>query len=130
MNFIDSIKAFWRGYANFKGRTSRAGFWWAMLFLALAGAAVSIAFPGHMVAERLWNDVAISDYKESNMEDLWSLAVFLPSLAITARRLHDIGRSATSIWWLLLPIAGAIMMLVWVLKPGQLEANEYGEPVA
>lgn len=130
MNFFDSIKAFWRGYATFKGRTSRAGFWWAMLFLALAGAAISIAFPGKNVVETIWDGFEVMDYKESAMENLWSLAVLLPSISITVRRLHDMGRSATSFWWLLVPFAGGIMMLIWMLQPSQPEANAYGEPVA
>lgn len=130
MNFFDSIKAFWLGYATFKGRTSRAGFWWAMLFLAIAGAAVSIAFPGKMVTEYIWDGFEVTDYRESAMENLWSLAVLLPSIAITCRRLHDMGRSAKSFWWLLVPIAGGIMMLIWTLTAGQKDANEYGEPVA
>ena len=77
-----------------------------------------------------WDGFEVTDYRESAMENLWSLAVLLPSIAITCRRLHDMGRSAKSFWWLLVPIAGGIMMLIWTLTAGQKDANEYGEPVA
>jgi uncharacterized membrane protein YhaH (DUF805 family) len=129
MSFGKSIQAFWSSYANFKGRTSKITFWWTILFLALASAAVSLVFPGTYVTETIWNDLEVSDYKESIVENLWMLGTLLPSIALTVRRLHDMGRSGKSFWWLLVPIAGAIMMLIWCLTKGQEGANEYGEPV-
>lgn len=58
---------------------------------------------------------------------LYTLAVLLPSIAVTVRRLHDTGRSG---WWFLIflvPVIGAIVLLVFMVldsKPGQ---NQYGE---
>lgn len=129
MNFIDSIKAFWLNYANFKGRTSKTTFWWTVLFLVLASAAVSLLFPGKNVVETIWDGFEVTDYKESAGENLWALVTFLPGIALTVRRLHDIGRSGKSFWWLLVPFAGSIMMLIWCLTKGQEQSNEYGEPV-
>ncbi len=57
---------------------------------------------------------------------VYSLAVFVPSLAVTVRRLHDIGRSG---WWLLLgfvPLVGSIVLLVFTLLDGQPGDNAYG----
>ena len=57
---------------------------------------------------------------------LWSLAVFIPSLAVSVRRLHDIGRSG---WWLLLsliPLVGAIILIIWYCTDSQPGANQYG----
>lgn len=56
-----------------------------------------------------------------------SLALFLPSLGVAVRRLHDIGRSG---WWILIgliPLVGAILLLIWFCKDSQMESNEYGE---
>lgn len=54
------------------------------------------------------------------------LAFLLPSLGIAVRRLHDIGKSG---WWMfisLIPLIGAIILLVWWCKDSQMEPNEYG----
>ena len=129
MSFFDSIKAYWRNYANFNGRTSRTTFWWTILFLVLASAAVSLIFPGNYIEETIFGHFDVVDYKESAMENLWALGTILPSIAMTVRRLHDMGRPGTHFWFLLIPIAGPIMLLIWCLKPSVAEANAYGEPV-
>ena len=54
------------------------------------------------------------------------LAFLLPSLGIAVRRLHDIGKSG---WWMfisLIPLIGAIILIVWWCKDSQMEPNEYG----
>jgi uncharacterized membrane protein YhaH (DUF805 family) len=48
---------------------------------------------------------------------VWSIAVLLPSLAVTVRRLRDAGRSWTQLFWLLLPIAGLIILIVRLCEP-------------
>ena len=58
--------------------------------------------------------------------DLYSLAVLLPTLAVGARRLHDIGRSG---WWLLIgiiPLIGWIVLIVFFATDGQRQPNAYG----
>lgn len=55
-----------------------------------------------------------------------SLALFLPSLGLGVRRLHDINRSG---WWLLLgllPVIGTIILIVWFCKESQMTDNQYG----
>ncbi|MGW0772937.1 DUF805 domain-containing protein [Streptomyces sp. NPDC002835] len=54
------------------------------------------------------------------------VAVLVPILAVSVRRLHDTGHSA---WWLLMyfvPLAGAIVMLVFMVSEGQAAENKYG----
>ncbi len=57
---------------------------------------------------------------------VFSLAVLVPSLAVGARRLHDIGRSG----WLqllgLIPLIGAIILIYFYCQPGSAEANRFG----
>ena len=57
-----------------------------------------------------------------------TLSVFLPSIAVAARRLHDTGRSG---WWQLLTITiiGIIPLIIWYCSEGTKEANEYGDPI-
>ncbi|MDP3125664.1 MAG: DUF805 domain-containing protein, partial [Thiobacillus sp.] len=60
------------------------------------------------------------------LSGLYSLAILIPSLAVTVRRLHDTGRTG---WWLLIgliPLIGAIVLLVFMLLDSQPGDNEYG----
>lgn len=116
MSFGQAIKTFWAKYATFTGRARRSEYWYAWLFVALVSSGIAIAFPG-------------TDDMASPQSQLWSLATLIPGLAIGARRLHDTGRSAKNLWWLLLVIVGWIILLVYVLEDSKPGANQYGEPV-
>jgi uncharacterized membrane protein YhaH (DUF805 family) len=109
MTFGESIRACFSKYATFEGRASRSEYWWFFLFTFLASAATGI------VSEAL--------------SGLFSLAVLLPSLAVGARRLHDVDRSG---WFLLLwfiPIIGWIVLVIWMTQAGK-EPNRFGSAVA
>ena len=62
----------------------------------------------------------------TTIDSLYAIAAFIPGLAITTRRLHDTGRSWLNLFWLLLPIAGWIVILVYVcgdsVEEGTVEA--------
>jgi uncharacterized membrane protein YhaH (DUF805 family) len=128
MNFIDSIKSYWRNYANFHGRTSKKTFWWTVLFLFLASSLIAAIFPGSIEM----NEVAgmqLPTRNDSAIENAWTIVTFLPSLALGVRRLQDIGKPGQYMWFILIPIAGFIMLLIWFLRPGDPGANKDGEPV-
>ena len=58
---------------------------------------------------------------------LYSLVVLVPALAVSVRRLHDVGKSG---WWILIsliPVVGAIWLIVLLCLDSQPEANEWGE---
>jgi uncharacterized membrane protein YhaH (DUF805 family) len=100
-----------RKYAVFSGRARRMEFWMFVLFYVII--AVVLAVVDAMIGMPI-------------LGSIFMLALLVPSLAVGARRLHDIGKSG---WWQLLvlvPLIGAIILIVfWVLdsKPGD---NEYG----
>jgi uncharacterized membrane protein YhaH (DUF805 family) len=105
MTFGESIKACFTKYAAFDGRASRSEFWWFALFTFLVSAGTG------MVSQTL--------------SGLFSLAVLLPSLAVGARRLHDIDKSG---WWLLMwfvPLIGWLLLLFWAAQEGK-EPNRFG----
>ena len=107
MTFGESIRICLTKYADFEGRASRAEYWWFFLFAMLAQAAGSII--------------------NSALGGLIALALLLPAVAVGARRLHDIGRTA---WWLLIgliPLVGPLVLLYWFVQPGNQGANDYGE---
>ncbi len=54
---------------------------------------------------------------------LWSIAVLLPTLAVSVRRLRDAGRQWTELFWILLPIAGLIVLIVRFCEPSVAETG-------
>ncbi len=124
MTFIDAIKSYFKNYVTFKGRARRSEFWYAALFTALVSAAISIIAPGH---RETMGDFIVD--QNSPLSSLWSLATFLPTLAITWRRLHDVNKSGGWFFFVLLPIVGWILLLIQLVKDSQPGANQYGEPV-
>tara|TARA_B110000483_G_C17700064_1_gene352944 strand:+ start:124 stop:390 length:267 start_codon:yes stop_codon:yes gene_type:complete len=59
---------------------------------------------------------------------VWSLAILVPSFALAARRLHDVGRSG---WWqlIVLTIVGIIPLFIWFVSAGDSDTNKYGDNV-
>jgi len=130
MTFFESIKTVFRKYATFEGRATRPEFWWFALFSFLVSAALSALFPyqymggGYMPVN---NDVVMlgDGFRAApviNLAGFWSIAVLLPSLAVTVRRLRDAGHRWTEIFWILLPIAGAIVLIVRLCDPSKSDA--------
>jgi len=109
MNFGQAISSCLSNYATFSGRASRSEFWWFFLFQVLLMAAVS------MISEKLTG--------------LVNLALLLPSLAVGARRLHDIGKSG---WWQLLMISGIglLVLIYWWVQPTADDVTNYGSTSA
>jgi uncharacterized membrane protein YhaH (DUF805 family) len=119
MNFQQAIASGFRNYVNFSGRAARSEYWYWTLFVIL----VSI---GTIILDRAmfpFNGV-------SPLNVLWHLAVFLPGLAVAARRLHDLDRTG---WWLLLIFTGIgiILLLIWDCMRGTQDSNRFGpDPLA
>lgn len=116
--FGESVARFWKRYATFTGRASRAEFWWAMLFNLLAGLACAV----------LDIPIAIGSGQDWDLfSSIYGLATILPGLAIGVRRLHDIDRRG---WWIflwLLPLIGAIVMIVFHCQRGTDGPNRFGD---
>lgn len=106
MQFVDSVKVCFSKYATFQGRARRPEFWWFMLFCVLA---VSLA-------EALVGE---------GFSGLVTLGVLLPAIAVSTRRLHDIGRKG---WWQLIslvPMIGSLVLLYWYVQPSEPFQNKY-----
>ena len=120
MGFGESISSVFRNYVNFAGRAPRSEFWYWVLFYFLLTIVVTIV------------DIMIApDATVKPLSTLVGLGLFLPYLAVDVRRLHDIDRSG---WWLLIgliPLVGAILLIVWFCKAGTGGPNRFGpDPLA
>jgi uncharacterized membrane protein YhaH (DUF805 family) len=119
MDFQTAIRTCLDKYATFSGRAHRPEYWWFVLFALIVQAIAAMldsALLGH------------SGNGGGPISGVASLALLLPSLAVGARRLHDIGRSG---WWLLIgliPIIGTLILIWWLTRPAldTPEAERFG----
>jgi uncharacterized membrane protein YhaH (DUF805 family) len=63
------------------------------------------------------------------LASLWQLAVLVPGLAVVWRRLQDVDKGGPYYFMGLIPLVGAILLLVQFAKEGTPGANRFGEPV-
>ena len=118
MTFFESIRVVFRKYAEFGGRATRPEFWWWTLFTSLVSAALGALTPYSVnpnLAEITTSATSVTGF--ISLTGFWSVAVLLPSLAVAVRRLRDAGRAWTEIFWILLPIAGLIVLIVRFTEP-------------
>ena len=109
-----------KNYTEFEGRARRKEYWMFVLINFL----IVMALQAVMIM--LGPDSALGSFI-MGLVGLYSLAVFIPSLAVGVRRLHDTGRSG---WWLLIsfvPIIGFIALIVFLVQNSQPGTNQYGE---
>ena len=118
--FGQAVKSCFNQYCGFKGRASRAEFWWFTLFTGIVG------FVLGFVDGLLFTSTENAFFALLGFSGLFQLGVFLPTLAVTARRLHDTDKSG---WWMLLylTIIGGIVVFIFTLLRGNEGSNKYGE---
>jgi uncharacterized membrane protein YhaH (DUF805 family) len=114
-----------RRYADFSGRSRRKEYWMFTLFVLLVEivlygwiAAAAVASGGQMSAMVMVPFVLVL---------LFGLAMLIPSLAVTIRRLHDLDKSGWTILLGLIPIVGPIVILVFMCTEGTRGPNRHGE---
>lgn len=100
MNFPNSVKSGFQNFGNFKGRSSRSEYWWWTLFTVIVTTVLSGV---------------------SNLDSLASLAFLVPSIAVGARRMHDVGHNG---WWQLFPIYNIVL----ACRQSSSVMNKYGPP--
>ena len=105
-DILKAVKTCFNKYVDFSGRAARPEFWWFFLFQ------ISVL----LVARLIGGDI---------LYGLVALALLLPSLAVGARRLHDIGKSAWFLLLALIPIIGFFVLLYFFIQPTG-PANEFG----
>ncbi len=106
-------------YFDFGGRARRKEFWMFVLFNMIFAVALSYI-------DRLLGLTFVEGIPYGYLYALYSLAVLIPNLAVGVRRLHDIGKSGWMLLVALIPIVGAIWLLILFVKDSEPEENQYG----
>lgn len=114
-SFFGPYAEYWKRYADFDGKTNKRDYWMVVLVNLLISVAISVIA-----------SIGALRIVATTIDSLYAIAALIPGLAITTRRLHDTGRSGFNLFWLLLPIAGWIVILVYVcgdsVEEGTVEA--------
>ena len=119
MNFQTSIQTCFKKYTQFSGRASRSEFWFFALFGLIGGLITAVI------------DTMILGYPFENygpINIIFQIAIFIPSFAVGARRLHDLNKSG----WLqliVITIIGLIPLIIWFATEGTKKNNPHGKPI-
>jgi uncharacterized membrane protein YhaH (DUF805 family) len=124
VSFMEAVQSVFRNYAKFDGRAPRSEYWWFQLFnllvvLVAYGLLIVFALAGRSYAIIAIFALALVVY---------AIVSFIPSIAVTVRRLHDTDKSG---WWLLIvfvPYIGAIVLLIFMILPSSPGINRFGPP--
>ncbi len=102
-------------YVTFSGRARRREYWMFVLFNIVFGIVLQIV-----------DGVLVSVVGIGGLYLLYSLAVLLPGISVTVRRLHDIDKSGWWFWIALVPVVGVIVLLVFECLEGTKGPNRFG----
>ncbi|WP_368040807.1 DUF805 domain-containing protein [Burkholderia lata] len=124
MNFSEAVRSALNKYATFEGRARRAEYW----YFALLSCILSL---GAQVIGAAGRNAGLITLLLLGALLLVSLALIIPSIAVSVRRLHDTGRSGWFLLLALIPIVGGILLLVWMCSRGTEGPNRFGaDPIA
>lgn len=123
------LKVVKNNYSKFSGRARRKEYWMFILF--------SIAFS---ISLTILDDILGLNYNESYtstsgfsfyasggiLSSIFSLAILIPSLAVSVRRLHDINKSGWNLLLVFIPLIGFIWLIILFATEGDKGSNQYG----
>lgn len=104
----DCFVKYWQSTAHFNGRSRRSDYWYPVFVNFLIALIASITVIGVPFAT------------------IYSIATIAPTLSVLVRRLHDLGKEWYNLFFMLIPFAGPIIILIWLCQDSQVEANEFG----
>ena len=112
--YIEALKK----YAVFSGRSRRKEYWYFVLFSVIVSLVLSAI------------DALLGTFSSSTnvglLSGIYALAIIVPSIAVSVRRLHDIDRTG---WWVLIslvPVIGFLVLLVFAVLDGTPGENRFG----
>jgi len=129
---IEAYKKFWKGYVDFEGRSTRSDYWFVYLVNVLITFAYFLlqAVFGGLVAVTESSFLAVISLILLLIFFAYGIAAFLPSIALTVRRLRDAGYNWPYIFVTFIPFVGGIILIVLLCKPTKVEYpfNNFNNP--
>lgn len=124
MGFMDALTTVFRNkYATFSGRASRSEYWWAYLgYFVIATVLQIFALVGGIILI----DAGELALLPSLIALVGIVALIIPTIAVSVRRMHDTGKSGWMLLILIIPCIGFILWIVWMVEDGQAHDNAYG----
>lgn len=131
IGFGAAVKRYFKKYATFDGRASRGEYWWVALFNVLVYVVLTVIAGltgGLDAASSTSGSMSPVATAAGGIFGLYYLAIIVPSLALAWRRLHDTGRSGLNYLFVLIPLVGPIITIVFFASPTTPDAEQYGPP--
>ena len=124
MGFMDALTTVFRNkYATFSGRASRSEYWWSYLgYFVIATVLQIFAIIGGIILI----DAGELALLPSLIALVGIVAMIIPTIAVSVRRMHDTGKSGWMLLILIIPCIGFILWIVWMVEVGQAHDNAYG----
>ena len=119
LSMVQAVSNVFDKYAISRGRARRSEYWWYWLFCLFIMFAAAFLDNFFGIASRF-----------TGYGPIYTIAVlglFLPSFCVAIRRLHDINKSGWNLLWVLVPIVGFILLIIWFCTDSDRYTNEYGE---
>lgn len=129
----EAVSRFFKKYATFSGRASRSEYWWWALVSGVVSIVLNIimAVGGAAGAKMGADGTAVPGPGYTIglvLAVIWFLAVIIPSLAVTVRRLHDANYSGWMYLLVLIPFAGAIILIVFTVMESKPAGQRFDAP--
>ena len=127
VGFGEAIKLFFKNYTNFSGRSTRSEYWFVQLFMFIVSFVFGLFISIEAASiETSRNSTGAGFALAMIIFVIFYLAIIIPSLAITVRRLHDTGKSGWMYFISFIPWVGGIILLVFTCMASQPCANQWG----
>lgn len=118
-NPVQAITRFFKKYARFSGYASRSEYWWAVGMISVITFVLMIPVGVASVQAEITGETSAVAGLLSMVIFVWYLAIFVPSLSIAWRRLHDAGFSGAFFFLSFIPFIGGIILMVLTIIPTQ-----------
>jgi uncharacterized membrane protein YhaH (DUF805 family) len=122
MKFSEAVQSVFSKYNKLEGRSPRSEYWYWMLFVFIAQLVTSI--PIIMIAMIVTDIYALMPFLIA--AGAIGAFLFLLTITVSVRRLHDQGLSGFYFFLFLIPFIGSLIALVFMLQPSQPSSNKYG----
>lgn len=103
---LAAVKKCLNNFANFNGRSSVAEYWWFMLFVTILSAAT---------------------YFNEYLQAVVGIVFIVPVLAVSWRRMHDLGKGGGFFFINLIPVVGQVVWIILCCREGEPGVNRFGE---